>query len=592
VQKKLADMKGAVMSFANATLKYAAIISAMGVGIAAPLNKAIDSLAARSAELYEANPRTGTSIADLQTIAHATGSSIGSVADGIQGITHVMEDMMSGSTDTMIMMQRLGITLGELQGMTDSERIRRFADGLQLIGNRAQRAAIQARLGLGGQNLEGGSAGVAQREQRARELGTVISPEDVALGRQFNVVMTELKAVVASVWNSIGSAVMPAAIKLFSTITNGLVRVRQFIDDNHRLFQIIDLVAGVLIVGGAALTGLAGAAYAASAAIGVLAFVVSPAGLAIIASLAAIGGAAYLLYQNWDQVSAAVMSTAWGSIFTELASTATQAFGAIGDAMSAGEWIMAAEVAWVSIQLIWAKGINWIRDGWFSFEYLFMTTWDQITAKVMHAMIDIASAALGAFMEIGFAIKSVFISIVGAIAGEINRLIGLIPQSVRTRLGIEAVSFDADAAQQSLDREREGGRNFRDAATTAAHRATDTVAFQRERARAGTHNEERERARNEEGGLQGQLDSLSNDAFIASEMRRQGFGSNPVLRGQPNNVEQMKAQTASMGTFSAEAVRGMDSGPMDRIENNTRATRDAVMAVADLLRAAPPLTMG
>ena len=83
VQKKLADMKGAVMSFANATLKYAAIISAMGAGIAAPLNKAIDSLAARSAELYEANRRTGTSIADLQTIAYATGSSIGSVADGI-----------------------------------------------------------------------------------------------------------------------------------------------------------------------------------------------------------------------------------------------------------------------------------------------------------------------------------------------------------------------------------------------------------------------------------------------------------------------------------------------------------------------------
>lgn len=597
VRKKLADMQGQMANFAMASMRYAAVLFAAGVGIAAPLNRAIDIMAASSARLYEANRRTGTSFADLQTIAYATESSVEDVASGIDGVTRTMSEALTDpGGEAARSLTRLGLSVEELQGMTDPERIRAFADGLQRIGNPNQRADMQRQLGLGSMNLEGGGAAVGERQQRARTLGIVDSDEDIRAAREFSRVMVDFKAVIASVWTTIGSAVIPAATKLFATLTDGLKYVRDFLNDNRKLIQVIDTLSAIVMGAGVALFIIAGAAYAASAAFAVLgavwgvivgaaAFFVSGPGIAVVLVVGAIALAVWQLGIKWQDFTSYM--SAWGPAFESVAGTAVQSLAAINDAFSAGEWMLAVDIAWATIKLVWAQGINWIRDAWYSFKYLFMGTWDSITATVMKAMIDIAAAALTAFMDIGYSIKGVFITIVGTIADQVNRLIDLMPASIRTRMGIERVDFDQESANRNNERDRNNSRQFIESNRVAANRATDTVMANRERGRAGEHGDERNRARDEERRLQGELDFLAAEAEtarIVAEMER-GNG----LTGVPNNVANLREQATVMGSFSADAVRGMEGGPMDRIAENTRLSAERLAEVVNALAAATPL---
>jgi hypothetical protein len=77
---------------------------------------------------------------------------------------------------------------------------------------------------------------------------------------------------------------------------------------------------------------------------------------------AAIAGlAAYFLYTT--EVGRAVVG-ALGGYFDELKDTATTAIGGVTDALEAGDWKLAAEVAWAGLKVAWDKGIAPLKTAW------------------------------------------------------------------------------------------------------------------------------------------------------------------------------------------------------------------------------------
>jgi hypothetical protein len=247
----------------------------------------------------------------------------------------------------------------------------------------------------------------------------------------------------------------------------------------------------------------------------------------------------------------------------------------------AGDIELAFQVLSIGIQLIWARAVNWLRDGWFSFKAIFMNSWDAITTAIAHAMVTIGALAFAAFQEISFAIQNVFVTIVGTIAREINRLIDLIPTSIRTRLGIERVNFDEEGTRQTLARDQEAARTARAATEAGLHREIDRDAGRGERERAQEHADERERARSEEADLSSRLDAAANEAFIASEMRRQGLGAE--LPSGPDEPYELQKGLSVQGTFNAAAVAGLAGGGVSNAERIAEASRTELTRVRELL---------
>jgi hypothetical protein len=53
-----------------------------------------------------------------------------------------------------------------------------------------------------------------------------------------------------------------------------------------------------------------------------------------------------------------------GQQFSQLAAWAGETFGGITNAIAAGDWGLAFEIAWASIKVAWTKGISWITQTW------------------------------------------------------------------------------------------------------------------------------------------------------------------------------------------------------------------------------------
>lgn len=61
-------------------------------------------------------------------------------------------------------------------------------------------------------------------------------------------------------------------------------------------------------------------------------------------------------------------------LFPVLLTAASEAFTGISQALSAGDWGLAANVAWLSLKLAWAQGVNALQTVWLSWKHSFLST--------------------------------------------------------------------------------------------------------------------------------------------------------------------------------------------------------------------------
>jgi hypothetical protein len=205
---------------------------------------------------------------------------------------------------------------------------------------------------------------------------------DAGIGGAFRRLLSAAEGIAIAVGEAIEQPVRRAAdalAKVAGWITKVVNRNRELIATIAKVTAIVLGVGLALVVAGAAIVGL-GAVFGSlativagvGAAIGVIGTVLgallSPIGL-VVAAVVELGGA--LL------VSTGVAGEAldWlGEQFGRLRDRATKVVEGIANALAAGDVALAAEILWLSLKLIWQKGVAALNSVWLTARNFFITT--------------------------------------------------------------------------------------------------------------------------------------------------------------------------------------------------------------------------
>jgi TP901 family phage tail tape measure protein len=259
------------------------------------------------------------------------------------------------------------------QGLGSAERLSIF----ESLFGRGQAAALK--LASSAQAFD------VLRDEIRRSAGIAVQTADqmdAGIGGAFRRLLSAAEGIAIAVGEAIEQPVRRAAdalAKVAGWITKVVNRNRELIATIAKVTAIVLGVGLALVVAGAAIVGL-GAVFGSlativagvGAAIGVIGTVLgallSPIGL-VVAAVVELGGA--LL------VSTGVAGEAldWlGEQFGRLRDRATKVVEGIANALAAGDVALAAEILWLSLKLIWQKGVAALNSVWLTARNFFITT--------------------------------------------------------------------------------------------------------------------------------------------------------------------------------------------------------------------------
>jgi hypothetical protein len=378
-------------SFAKGASKWGAGIGAAGASIVAPLAAAVLGVPSlkdlfsqgltgfeeRGSALTDMAARTGMTTEALSELGYAagqTGGDMESVEKGVRKMQQTVADAANGAKPAAEALAKLGLSGAQLSAMTPDEQLAALADRIDNIRDPAQRTAAALDVfGKGGTALlpmmAGGAAGLAAMRAEAVRLGVSMSSVNAAKADALGDAMARVKAAVTGVTDRVGAALAPALTWVADRITGVITSVSAWIERNEGLIQTVATVGAIIAGVGAAITGIASLALGASFVFsglsiavgvassvlgvlgGVLGVVFSPVGIAVAAIAGAV--AAFFLFTDAGQ-------QLWTSIQDTLGKAwdwCTDVFGGIASAIGAGEWGLAAEIAWTAVQSVCASAL-------------------------------------------------------------------------------------------------------------------------------------------------------------------------------------------------------------------------------------------
>jgi len=294
----------------------------------------------------------------------------------------------------------------EMLAKVDPETISRiFPDVRSLAGVLALRG-----------DLKGFAADAAMMASKTGMAQTAFGKMTGGLAGYFS----KAKQAVTQTLSVIGETFAPAIKAAFQGLLDGLKIVRQWIADNRQMVITIALVAGSILGLGVALkvvgvslvvTGKLLGTFAVALAlpakliIGLIALI-KAVGLATIGLhailLAAVGGILYF-------TGAGAKALGWmGERFDELASDARAAFGAISNALAAGDIGLAAKVLWLTLKMEWQKGVNFLTGIWVGFKSKFMSVIDSFVYGGQVVWVEFSSFIQSTWAKLVGFLKSVW----------------------------------------------------------------------------------------------------------------------------------------------------------------------------------------
>jgi hypothetical protein len=283
--------------------KISAGIAVVAAGITAVVVRTADDADA----IDKAAIRTGLTREELQQLRYAT-DQLGVSAEGVEGaiaaLTARMPQIASGAGDTHDALRAIGVSArdadGNLRSMGDL-----FPDivrGLGKVANETERNALATQLfGRGASELTpmlaAGGAEIDRLMKRASELGLVMSDDNVQAFVVWKDMLGEVQMQLSAVGARIASAFLPIATKVVGFVQDKVVpvfqRFAEWLDNvSDATKETVGMIALVLAGLGPLVMAIAGVA-------GMLAFMLTPAGLAF-AAIAALATIAVVVTKNWD----------------------------------------------------------------------------------------------------------------------------------------------------------------------------------------------------------------------------------------------------------------------------------------------------
>jgi hypothetical protein len=380
-----------------------------GVAGLAALGSTIGEIGGQVDDMAQRTGLTAEAVSELGHAAQMSGTDLQTVEGGLTKMQRLLAEAAGGSKSARKELAGLGLSAEQLAGMSPDEQMAAFAESISSIADPAARtnAAIGV-FGKSGQKLlpmlADGASGLAAMRQEARDLGISMSGEDAAAANELGDTIDKLKASLKAAAFNIGAAFAPALTAAATWLAKGAGQAARWVRDNRGL--ILAAIAGAAAIAGlgvalwgvGAVLGLISAGFGALVTLGgalgaALAFLVSPVGL-VIAAL--IGVSVWLLRTtNIGQTALSWLGSAWGA----LAGDATTAWGAIVNAVKAGDLQSAFAVGMAFLRLQWVRATNFLESKWLDFRELFVETWAQAQGNVATLFVNTGATLETAWVQ-------------------------------------------------------------------------------------------------------------------------------------------------------------------------------------------------
>ena len=338
-----------------------------GRSITDALGSAVNQFAQVGSEINDMAGRTGMSTDALQELGYAasqTGAEIGDVEIGSKKLSKAISEAAEGSKTASDTFADLGLSLADLQKMTPEQQFDATAKALAGVQDPTKRAALAMEVfGKSGTKLLPMIDNMEALRQKARDLGIILTPEQVKAADDLGDAMDDVKLSVGGLINQIGAALAESITEAAQAMTQIIAAAGRWIKENKELVVTVAKIAAVVTGVGAAIVALSavvfGVGFAWSAAIAaatgftaVLAAIVSPLGL-LIGTLVAVGVA---FFKFSDTGKAALKSLM--DFFAPMVKLATDTFQGIKDALIAGDIGLAGQIAMAGLKVAFLSGTS------------------------------------------------------------------------------------------------------------------------------------------------------------------------------------------------------------------------------------------
>ncbi len=501
------------------------------------------------------------------------------------------------------------------QGLGSAERLAIF----ETLFGRGQAAALK--LASSAQAFD------VLRDEIRRSAGIALQTADqmdAGIGGAFRRLLSAAEGIAIAIGEAIEQPVRRAAdalSKIAGWITMVVNRNRELIATIAKVTAIVFGVGLALVVAGAAIVGL-GAVFGSlativagvGAAIGVIGSVLgallSPIGL-VVAAVVGLGGA--LL------VSTGVAGDAldWlGDRFGRLRDRATKVVQGIADALAAGDVALAAEILWLSLKLVWQKGVAALNAVWLTARNFFITTAQKMwfgalaAAQIVWHALEVAWIETTSFMSktwtrftTGF--KKIWESATSFVAKRMLEIQGLFDSSldvdaakklVDDQLESRLSELDAEGQRQLDERERRRQRQ-RDQSAELNEGTLAEIGRQFEEAQRNLQNATDENLQETQRELDEARAKLDAALDRARQQRAEGEEEPGSPRRTPQELlDEFQERIAGIGqtiargvtvrgTFNASAAQGL-LGSADAQERTADASEQTARNTKRLVDAA------
>ena len=356
-------------AFGATTTRMGKIAMAAGAGIVGPLVGAVKQFANVGDALDKMSARTGVSVQALAGIGFAaeqSGLSLDQTANGIQRMNRRIGRIAAGlgSKEQMSALKALGLNLEELSQMSPEEKFLAIADAMSKMPDQAQAAGLAQR--AFGTSVDGmlplllqGKDGINALRKEADDLGLIPTEGETKKAAQLTDAFNRVKRAVGATVFAVGSVLADSFIAIMGTIKDVVLNVQSFIRENAGLVKTVALVGSIIFGAGGLLVGFGFAATAAGIALGGIATIINGVVFAIgslftplvaIPIALAAAGVAWLLFTDSGKTALAG--------FTELFAPIRQAIGGVINALQAGDFALAGEIAIAGLKVAFFGGLD------------------------------------------------------------------------------------------------------------------------------------------------------------------------------------------------------------------------------------------
>lgn len=591
-----------LQSWGASIAKMGAAITAGAATIVGPLTMAAAKLAEMTAPISGMAKRTGMATDAVQELGWAAkmgGTDIETLEGGVRKMQKAIVEAAGGSKQQADAFDALGLSAAELQRLSPDKQFAAIADKIAMIDDPAKKTTLaMAIFGKTGTALipmlNQGSAGLAAAGQQARDYGIILGGPALQAASDFRKANKILGAVTEATWANVGAAFAPVLTKMASEMTNILVAVNRWVQDNQPLITTIGTVAKYVGLAGIAIGVLGGVVAGVGTVFGMVASAIAGVGTVIgvvgsvigailspigLVAVAVAGLAAYFVYASGTGAAAfGWLSDVIGELVTDFKAT----FKGISDAITAGDLSLAAKILWATLKMEWAKGTAALNEVWIGAKLIFKTTWAEAFYWIAETWIKATSWMESAWVNFANAVatnwKKAESTVATGVAWIIAKIDGLDPEQV-----INTLQEDYARAQKSRDATAAGRT-----AGIASDKAGALANLQSDKQKELQANQDAAAAALSGGPgelerLKAERQALLDEAAAKADAAKKKEGpAKPEMPTMPELNQMGAAMKGPQGTFSGAAAAMMGWTGQTHGERIARATERTAVACEEL----------